>query len=178
MMIYKMRGSFYKGIVVNILTIVCVFILVSCDGSRSKSNSDDNFFRITIQLKTSNEDRFRIVLKNVDNDVHNNETTVLVDNECQVIKGGQMIDYDYEFPSSVYLTLGYREVKLVEIESIEISFNDRSRYFNSKDINESFFKLNKYAKFGSVPGQIRTENVDGKHRPILFFKREVINQFN
>ncbi|WP_055436222.1 hypothetical protein [Lacinutrix algicola] len=164
----------------NISIILVAFLLLGCNNKKkddkgSESVAKINYdFTVLAKLKTDKEDRFQFVLKDIDNETTIEKTVVKVSEDFQDVVGKVKAKYDFEYPTTLYLGLGYLQPKTIILESLEISYKGKSHIFTPNDFEE-YFTINKFVEFGDNYGELITKTIDGQHVPILGLNRKGID---
>lgn len=132
---------------------------------------------VDFSFKTNKTDVFRIMTNNIEVD----------DLQKMNIQVFETVDptTNYEsiiakFPkdiisNNVFVSLGHKEVKSVDVNSVTITYGD---YSISANINtlENYFVLNKFVELDKDANVLKTKRVDGKHNPQLILRRKAINE--
>ena len=72
------------------------------------------------------------------------------------------------------INFGTKELKEVEIVSIQMTYGKNSVSIKGTDL-ESYFNINNYINYDATTGVLKTQKVGGKHYPAISAKRIAIN---
>lgn len=173
-----------KLIIMNtktITTFLCLMLLISsCKKDKKQKNDSkivqEKFEKFTLKAKliTDKKDRFQIVFKNIDNETQLYKIDVKEVDTVQTIEATYKFKYDFEYPTLVYLGLGYTKEKEVDILSVEIEYDGKKHIFNPKDYRANFI-MNKFVDTTNVKGKFITKKIGKEHVPIISIKRKAID---
>lgn len=130
-----------------------------------------------VRLKTNKQDDFKIVMNNVVVDEFQKKNIQVIE---KVLPSTDMETITASFgenniSNNLYFSLGNKEVKEVEIESISITYGINSIEISTSNLTESL-SFNKYVVFDENSGKLITKKIDGKHNPRITVKKPVLKQ--
>lgn len=164
----------------NLSILLLIFVLVGCNNKKKEDSPTEpvveinHDFTVVAKLKTDQDDRFQFVLKDIDDETTIDKTSLKASEDFQEIRGKVKAKYDFEFPTTLYLGLGYVKPKTVIFQSLEISYKGKSHIFTANNFEE-YFTINKFVEFGENEGELITKAIDGQHVPILGLNRKGID---
>lgn len=164
----------------SVSIILLAIILLGCKDENKKDNSKeaapkvDYNFVVEATLKTDQADTFQFVMKDIDLETTIDKTVLKVQENFQDITGTVKAKYYFEYPTLLYLGLGYIKPKKVIIQSFKISYKGKEHIFTPRDFEE-YFTINKYVEYGEKEGELITKMIDGKHVPIIGLSRKGID---
>lgn len=80
---------------------------------------------------------------------------------------------DYE----VGINLGSKERKRIEFLEVKISYGD-IEFIATPDKISDLFYLNEYINYTPENGVFQTQDANGKHNPIMYLKKDIVDQLN
>jgi len=164
--------------------VVLVFITVllfACE-NKEKTTSIGNKLEVqpelmvTINFKTNKADEFRLRLSNVIVDEFQKKSIEIIEkvvasNNIDIIKakfGPKNISKNFQ------IGLGNKEVKVIEIETIKLSYGKKTILINASELAD-YFVFNKYATFEADTFKVVTKKVEGKHAPKMTLKGKTLS---
>ncbi|MBB3123178.1 hypothetical protein FHS04_000675 [Mesoflavibacter sabulilitoris] len=162
----------------KIILSLLVLIVFNCKDKKEepkKVKQEVNYdFIVTASIKTDQADTFQFVLKDIDNETTIDKTVIQVSENFKEVQGKVKARYDFEYPTVLYLGLGYVKPKKVIIEHFKISYKGKEHVFTPKDFKE-YFTVNRFVEFGEQEGELITKKIDNQHVPILGLSRKGID---
>jgi hypothetical protein len=165
--------------------VILVFIsvlLFACENKEKETPLDNSLevqpeFNVTINFKTNKADEFRLKLNNIIIDEFQKKNIEIVEkvvasNNTDIIKakfGPNNISKNFQ------IGLGNKEIKEIEIETIELSFGKNSIIIKASELAD-YFIFNKYASIEDGTFKIVTKKVNGKHAPKVTLNGKTLMQ--
>lgn len=132
---------------------------------------------INISLKTNKTDDFKLMMNNIEVDEFQKKNIHIVE-KMEPTTSFETISANFgesNISKAFTLFLGAKEVKELDIKSIDITYGANSVTINSSQLGE-YFSFNKYVEQDSESMKIKTKKVEGKHHPLMRLKPKVITQ--
>lgn len=135
-------------------------------------------FIVKINFKTNKEDSFKLMLNNIVVDEFQSKNILITE---RVAPSSNFESITANFGENISkgfrVNLGNKEVKEVEISSIEISYGENKLSINANELN-SYFTFDRFVNYDTISNKFKTKRVDGKHTPTITLKTRKINLLN
>lgn len=154
---------------------------MSCNENKSAVNAESvspvkkDILTVSIELKTTQEDEFRIMLNQISVDdfqkmnIHATETIPVTSNyERMTTKF-----FENTFSNKLVIGLGNKHPKNVDINNISISYGLNSISIPKAQLHE-YFNPNTFVSFDDNMSII-TKTEKGRHSPLLYANSKLIN---
>ncbi|MDA8591356.1 hypothetical protein N9L09_00145 [Flavobacteriaceae bacterium] len=132
---------------------------------------------VNVTMKSNKSDYFKLMMNNIEIDEFQTKNIHVIE-KMEPTSSYETINARFganNISKTFKIFLGSKEVKELDIKSIDIAYGDKSIFMNSSQITNNF-NLNKFVEQDSVTMKIKTKRVDGKYYPVMVLKRKVINQ--
>lgn len=167
--------------------LIVFLIVVSCKNETKDSlktvNQEDVLdteeikeLNVVINFKTSKEDQFILSVKNIIIDEYQKKNVEVIENVFPTSTNDQIKANfgENNISNSVRFDLGKKEVKLIQIESINFTYGINSLTVQASELSD-YFIINKFVDYDTISYKLQTQEVDGKHYPAIALKRKAIN---
>jgi len=134
-------------------------------------------FIAKISYRTNKDDEFKIMLNNIVQDEFQRKNIYIIE---KVVSNSVFENITANFgevdnlPNEFHINFGVKEIKEVEIESIELTYGKNNLIINAAELKD-YFNFNKYVEHDSVSNKFTTKNIDGVHYPTILLKIKGIN---
>lgn len=169
----------------QIVIALIVILTLSCKNETAKTTGelksetvmeDANEFTITMKIKTDKEDEIKLMMNNIVIDEFQKKNIQIIEKLIPNTSAEILTAYfGSDLSNTFQINLGNKEVKNIEIESINITYGGNSLEITAENITK-YFNLNKYVTLAEGSNTFSTSRVDGKHSPTLVLKRRTINE--
>ena len=169
-----------------VLALMLVGTLIACKNNTKETEVKESTKQVQeiekelvvkIRFKTNKKDIFRIMLNNVIVDDLQKKNIQVFEEVIPSTDVDQIIaKFDPDnISNNILINLGSKQVKKVDIESIFVSFGKNELNIKSAQDMSKYLVFNKFIDRDSTSTTLNTKKVDGKHNPVINFKRNVIN---
>ncbi len=137
-------------------------------------------FVIELTMRMDNSDGFRLFANGV---FINNNRTMNINITEQISKSDNFETVTLDLPESIRpdyevgIALGSKEEKTIEFQQAKISYGD-IEFLVSPDKMEEYFYFSKDINYNAENGTIKTQKVNGRHDPIMYLRKNVVDKFN
>lgn len=165
-----------------------LLILVSCNNNKKEQiqgeTSNDslalnkpNELVVIMTFNTNKPDTFKFILNNIFIDEFQKKNIHILEKTIPTTDYGKIVaKFGANNISNVLqISLGGKEVKEVEIKSIDISFADNNLHISGNEIDK-YFKFNKFISFEKSSNKLVTKKINGKHVPYMTLKKSFIKK--
>lgn len=174
----------------KIILFVLIAISFSCNNKKVQSTDEGQIqiykakkpekFVIEVTFKLDKGDNFRLFANNI---FLNNTRTMSINitEEVSSSKDGRTLVFDlpegirpdYE----VGINLGSDKIKKIQFIETKVSYGNVEFIATPYNIKE-FFYLNQYVDYNPEDGVLQTKEIEGKHNPIMYLKKDVVDKLN
>ncbi|PNQ74783.1 hypothetical protein C1T31_01185 [Hanstruepera neustonica] len=133
-------------------------------------------FEIVLELKTSVEDDFKVLVNNIEVDEFQKKNIQIVE-AIPPSTGFEKLKANFgnkNISNFILINLGKKE-KEVEFNFITFKYGQKSIVVDANNFDE-FMRYNKFVSFKKDNFTIETKKVDNKHNPVISAKRILINK--
>ncbi|MEZ4856884.1 MAG: hypothetical protein R2812_10470 [Gelidibacter sp.] len=164
-----------------ILLLISIFGCQNQEKNNSKSKNQEKEllkkeFVVTINFKSNKSDTFDLYLYNIIKDEYQSKYIVISE---KTIPTSEMENITANFGENISrnfrINFGNNEVKDIQIKSIEISFGPNKIFIDPEDLTQ-YFNFNEYIFQDSDTYVLHTQQIDGKHNPIIYLKSEYLGE--
>lgn len=168
---------------INFFITIVLLTLFSCkDEVKQASENKDivkesNHLTVEVTLKTSKQGDFKLFANNV---FLNNNQEMNISITQKLNSNSNFEKIVFKFPENINpdsqlgLSLGSESEKLIELESLSLTFGETKFNIKPETIND-YMVFNKFISVDSTTSKITTKKIENKHNPILFFRRKIID---
>ncbi|MDU8884652.1 hypothetical protein RXV94_00670 [Yeosuana sp. MJ-SS3] len=173
----------------KVFVVLLILLSLSCkDNNKTEiptaqnieeETSNTNKLIFEIDLKTSEPDDFSLFL----NDIFlNNSQFMNISIKSKLNSNETEKVLHFEFPEGIkpdrqmFLALGTKKEKEVQINSITISYGDLEHVITKGNLLQ-YFTMNKYVEYNSETNTLTTKSVDNRHNPIIFVRPKILDSF-
>ena len=132
---------------------------------------------VNISLKTNKKDEFKLMMNNIEIDEFQKKNIHIIE-EMEPTTSYETINASFgvnNISKAFNIFLGAKEIKELDVQSIDISYGGNSVSINSSQLND-YFWFNEFVEQDPESMKIRTKKVEGKHHPIIRLRPKVIDQ--
>lgn len=131
---------------------------------------------IEMKFKTNKDADFKLSVSNIVKDEFQKKSVVITE---KVAPSSSMETIEANFgeniiSNSIRFDIGNKELKEVEIGSIDIKYGNNTLNIQGSDLVK-YFVINKFIDYNPETGLLKTQKVEGKHYPAIALKRSAIN---
>lgn len=170
----------------NIVLVALVTLMTfSCTSKQKEVNKPvvveqakevEKEFIVNMSFKTSKEDNFRLMLNNIEVDEFQKKNIIIIEKVSPSSEIDKLTaNFGYNISKNFSINLGNKEVKEVEINSVEILYGNNKISVKSDELNE-YFTFNKFVVQDTVSNKFQTKKIKGQHSPTITLRRKAINQ--
>ncbi|SDR75071.1 hypothetical protein SAMN04515667_0543 [Formosa sp. Hel1_31_208] len=131
---------------------------------------------VIVSFKTNKSDEFKLMLNNVPVDEFQRKNIHVIE-KTEPTTSFEQITAKFgnnNLSNNFNINFGTKELKEVEIVSIQMTYGKNSVSIKGTDL-ESYFNINNYINYDATTGVLKTQKVGGKHYPAISAKRIAIN---
>ena len=133
-------------------------------------------FTVKLNFKTNKEDSFKIMLNNIQVDELQKKNIQVIEKVSPTTTTEMFTaNFGENFSNNLIIGLGNKEIKTIEITSIELTYGNNSINISSNQIS-NYFVLNKFISQDENTFTLKTNKVGGKLNPNLIAKRKIFQE--
>lgn len=133
-------------------------------------------FIVDLSFKTNKSGVFQMVLYNIKVDDFQNKYIVISENiEATSSADYMKANFQENISNSFRINFGNKEIREIEVLSIELSYGLNKINIDSENIS-SYFDFNEYIKQDPITKLLKTEKIEGKLNPIIYLKPQFLRE--
>ncbi|MCF6279453.1 MAG: hypothetical protein L3J14_03815 [Flavobacteriaceae bacterium] len=175
----------------KVFFVALILVLASCNNDKVAPKKENvevkpevivpikpEIFVIELKLKYSESEDIKLFATDV---FINNNRTMNINVTEKVAKSDDFKPVLLDFPENIKpdyqvgISFGTKKPKTIEVKSIYISYADTEFNIPSQELN-NYFTFNKFVDYNAETGQIQTKKIAGKHNPLMFFRRKILDK--
>jgi len=165
--------------------LLLVLLLVSAFACKTENKEENksqtvvekpvNELIVTINYKTSIDDEFKLSLNNVKVDDFQRKSIVITEKVTKTTNPDKVVaNFGENFSKGFTINFGPKQVKEIEIQSIDFSYGANSLSIPPADL-QKYFRFGKHITLDKESNTLKTQKVDGRHVPLIFLKQNAVN---
>ncbi|HMC00677.1 MAG TPA: hypothetical protein VKN14_06545 [Flavobacteriaceae bacterium] len=169
----------------RILLLIIVLISFGCKTDSNEKKKQDEVeketdlkkeFVVKMKFKTNRSDNIKMVLYNIISDEYQNKYIVI--NESIVLTSEMDMltaNFGENISDNFRINFGEKEIKEIEIESIELSFDKNTLLIEPSEII-NYFDFNEYIVQDPISYKLQTKRIEEKLHPIIYLKPQYMRE--
>jgi hypothetical protein len=174
----------------KIILLALIAVTFSCKNEKTQTPTEEAVveveekkpekFVIELTMRMDNSDGLRLFANGV---FINNNRVMNINITEQISKSDDFNTVILDLPENIRpdyevgINLGSKEVKKIEFMQIKISYGNIEFIVTPDKLNDYFY-FSKHIAYVPEIGTIQTRQVDGKHDPIMYLKKNLVDKIN
>lgn len=170
----------------SFVVLILLFAITACKNNEDKQEKENKVevevvapkqLIVNFNFKTNKADVFKIMMNNIQVDELQKKNIQIFENVIPSSSQDKITAKfeDGNMSKNIVVHLGNKEVKEIEISSVEISYGDNYISIKTPQDLDKYFAFNKFIEKDLTSNKLKTITVNGQHNPVFSFKHNLIN---